>query len=306
MHPRPRETGTFAYARSTTRHKHRFTACAIVAVCLVLGSVWFIFVSRFWSVTQLDIKGMKDLGRGEVEQATYGALDHGSWKPWDQRNIFFVDTNQLAKEIQQKLFAEKVTVEKSYPNVLRLLIAERQRRVVYVIGPQYYDVDTQGVVNGIDTVNASFVQSLLNGKSVSDTSHPVVVSQQIFNQDAADTFLFVSSTNIGATGASSTDINTDSATTSQQLVDSDQVKRWLDLSEALNGARLHFKVLKVMQPTSRAVSVAMDKGYDLVMDLLTPFGPQIDTYQKFICMKRKTQAINQYVDVRVPGKIFLK
>ena len=122
-------SGTYAKTRTGLVNTHRATAIALATSCIALSIVWFIFVSRYWSVTKIETNDLHDLSREEVASTTYDLLDNGGWKPWDRRNIFFVDPQQLEQDLHDRLFVEQVVVDKVYPNVLRLKIEERQRSV---------------------------------------------------------------------------------------------------------------------------------------------------------------------------------
>lgn len=275
--------GTYVRARDGLERQSRMIASILVGSFFLLALVWFIFVSRYWSISKIEIEGLKELGRGEVESVVFEVLDNSAWKPWDRRSIFFLDEKRIAENIRQKLLAENVVVEKSYPNILRLILTERQRRVVYVIGDQFFDLDTQGHVTGIDQDQGGHINDRLRGKAFADASHPVIVVQSIVDEFATST-----------------------VTSTQGLVDADSIRRWIEVNQALIASGLRFKVLRVMQSTARSFNLAVDKGYDVLMDFQTPVEPQIETYKRFIQTKPKNIVITEYVDVRVPGKIYLK
>jgi hypothetical protein len=61
-----------------------------------------------------------------------------------------------------------------------------------------------------------------------------------------------------------------------------------------------------MSPTSTTAYVYTDKGFQVLLDLQAPVAPQIETYMKFMASKPKGMEINEYVDVRILGKIYIK
>lgn len=298
-----RGDGTFVHTRSGLVKQSRATSYFLVITFFILSIVWFIFVSKYWSVKTIDVQGdLKDVSRGEVEVAAYDLIDNGTRKPWDQRNIFFIDEKILAGEIKERLFADYVTVDKVYPSVLRLLVVERQRRVVYVSNGLYQTVDPDGSITGIEK-DDGYIKDRLAGKTFADPNHPPIIVQ--IRSAAADSISTSSEMVIDDLGVTSTQVLDESGPMSR-LTDAETVKGWLDATHELLKAGIRFRYIKVSSPTSRTFKIVSDQGFDVVMDLKTDLKAQIDTYQRFIASKPKGTDIHEYVDVRIPGKIYLK
>lgn len=241
--------------------------------------IWFIFVSRYWSVTTLDIQGLQQIDRGEAEGAVYDLLDHGLWRPWDRRNIFFVNKEKLEDELRDRLLAESVIVDKSYPNVLRLIIQERQRSVILITDSRTMQVDLRGVSTGdLSASSTQWVHDVLAGKSFADVQHPPIVL-------------------VGSV---------DTATSDAQIADPDAIRRWINAYHTLIASRWHFKTFTVDRVTSRTLKIAVQGGFDVIMDVQMPLGPQIETFNKFLQAKPKDAVIREYINVTVPGRVSFK
>ena len=279
MMPRLGRNGTFAEARTGLVKTNHLIVALLAVSCVGLSVVWFLFVSKYWQVSRIETNALTGLSREEVASSTYDILDHGAWKPWDKRNIFFVDPKNVASQLRDRLFAEDVIVDKVYPNVLRLLIQERQRSVVFVSQSQLLVVDTNGIVTGEATDGvASDTRALIGGKAVADPTHiPVIVN-----------------------------VLSELATAGYQVARPEDVRVWIEGYKSLTTKGMRFRYLKLDDTASQTVHIAMEAGYDVIMDLTSPLEPQIDTYKKFAQTKTKDDVIHEYVDVRVPGKVFLK
>lgn len=279
MSIRSRRDGTFHTQRAGLVRSNIVIAGVLVGSFFVLAIIWFVFVSGFWSVSGIEATGLQSLSSGEVASTTYGILDTSSWKPWDKRNIFLIDPKTLSDQLRESLFAESVAVEKSYPNVLRLIIKERQRSVVVSANSQLLDVDTNGIVTSEATgADAQQSQLRLAGKALADPTHKPVIDT---NLDEA-------------------------ATAGYQVTDAATVRAWLESYQAFIASGLKFRYMHLMTPTSTMAYVISDAGYQVIMDMDQPLQPQIETYQKFLRSKPKDLQISQYVDVRVPGKLYVK
>ncbi len=278
MNQRGDREGTFVQKRVGLTRASRWIAYMLVIGGALLALVWFVFVSGYWSVTELRIEGIRELGRGEVEQATYDVLDHGTWIPWDRRNILFADTSRLAEQLQQDLIAESVIVDKVYPNVLRLIVVERQRRVIVGVENRFLNVDAHGILTG-DEPESSLpsIHDRLAGKSFADASLPPL--------------LLIGSVETASSG--------------EPFADPDVVRRWIEAYHKLIAAGFRYKTISLDHVTSNTMKIDAEGNFDVLMDLETPLEPQIETFRRFMQTKPKGTAFS-YVDVRIPGKIFFK
>lgn len=275
----PVKKGMYRGERVEKTRSSKLTGSVLVVAFLVVASSWFIFRSEFFDASEIKIDGLRDLGRGEVEREVMNALEESAkWKPWRATNILFVDKEELEASLKDRLFADYVTVDKTYPNILRLSVEERQRSVILASGTQYVLVDTSGVVTGYaeDAVLAT-ARDLIAARSVSDEfSLPVV-------QMPTD----------------------DPLTPGFQVADPETVKLWLDISRSLfsGGVRTHF--IKISSSESNLVRVVTEALYELRLDISRPIDDQLEAYRTYL---RTTDdpGITEYVDVRVPGKIFVK
>ncbi len=280
MDPREeRGGGMFRARRIEDRRSGYGAVIAIVAAFAVTGWLWFLFRSGFLDVQTIDTGALHELDRGEVLAEVDRALQEKPWRPWSYRNLLLIDTNELASVLQDRLFAESVTVEKSYPNILRLKIQERQRSVVVVSNDQYALVDATGLVTGDadgDALRAS--KDRVAARAFADQIHlPVIVMK-----------------------------TADPLAPGFQVATPEQMRRWLDATRYTVLGGLRYRFMKVESPESSLARFVSERGYDIYIDLTHPLEPQLATYLAYMKTKPDESKITAYVDVRVPGKIFIK
>jgi len=246
---------------------------------IVSALVWFLFVSGYWRVRTFDIQGLQEQNRGEVSTSVFYILDHGPWKPWDRRNIFWLNRKAVEEALKEKLFAEEVVVDKKYPDILRLKIKERQQSVTLVSKNQFLSVDTNGLVTGEAQGQAlNLAHDRLAGKILSAVSQtPLIV---------------VDLTELAAPG--------------YQVVEAQVVRRWIETYRKLVNLGVQFRYLGFDQAASPTLKIVSAKGYAILMNTHASLEPQVEAYKKFIQAQPKKLSIKEYVDVRVPGKIFVK
>jgi hypothetical protein len=252
---------------------------AIVAAFAVTGWAWFLFRSGYLDIQTIDPGPLQSLDRGEVVAETERALSEMPWRPWSEKNLLMLDTDEVAAKLKDRLFADSVAVEKSYPNVLRLKIGERQRSVVVESNNEYVLVDATGIVTAMadgDVLRAS--QDRVAAKAFADEIHlPFVV------MNTADPL---------APGF--------------PVASPEEIRRWLDATRYLVVGGLQYRFMKVESPQSALARFVSKKGYDIYFDLTQPLEPQLMTYTAYMKTKPDESKITQYLDSRVPGKVFIQ
>jgi cell division septal protein FtsQ len=273
------ESGTFSRARGLIQRSNRLLVALLVASFALAVVVWFVFVSGYFSLKHIQTNELHNLSQAEVEEAVYGSLEQGRWYPWDNKNLLLINRNRLAEELKNRLFAERLVVDKSYPDILRLLIEERQRSVVVVSKNQLLVIDMAGVVAGeAGEIAAQEARDALNGKIIADSRlTPLIVCDL-----------------------------PELVTAGYQATDQETIKSWLEAYRAFIGSGLKFRYLRLNDVASESAYLAAEDGWQVIFDLGRGLEPQIETYKKFYQNKPKDFKAQEYVDVRVPGKIFVK
>lgn len=280
MDPREdRGGGMYRTNRIQDKRSSYGAVIAIFAAFAVTGWFWFLFRSGYLDVQTVDVGSLQSLDRGEVVAETQRAMNEGAWRPWSKMNLLMLDTDELAITLKDRLFAESVAVEKSYPNILRLKIGERQRSVVVKSNDEYVLVDGSGIVTAMadgDILRAS--QDRVAAKAFADEIHlPVVV------MNAADPL-----------------------SQGFQVAKPEEVRRWLDATRYLVLGGFQYRFMKVESPQAALGRFVSKKGYDVYFDLTQPLEPQLATYLAYMKTKPDETKITEYMDVRVAGKIFVK
>ena len=279
MNGLPSEKGMYRSDRIDQNTSSHVFVIALVVSFAIVGWFWFFFGSGYWDIATVDIQGLQTLDRGEVATETLRIIDDRPWRPWNARNLFMLDTKNLESALKERLFVEDVSVDKSYPNVLRLMLKERQRSVVLVSNGQYVNVDTSGIVTGDtegDALRAS--QDRVAARAFADDVHlPVVV------MNTADPL---------AEGF--------------HVAAPEQVQRWIEVSRALVLGGLRIRFMKVETPESSLGRFVSDKGYDIYVDLSKPIDQQVETYQAYMRSKPDESQIKEHLDIRIPGQVIIK
>lgn len=276
----PWSSGDLTRVFQARKASKRRTTFLILGVCAVVGWSYVFFFSDLFIVNATEVEGVHNLDPIDVHREVLSILDErGEWRPWPKRHIFFINTDKLRQELMDRLFVSNVTVDKKGRNVLRLKIEERVKNFVLHSGQQYAWVDYQGVVTQELTLDEKkHVQALLLGQRSPDPSEPPVIKRNL-DEPVSSGF---------------------------QAFSGDEAKRWISMSERLEALNVSYREFEPPGVSSTLMKVLSAEGYDVLMDVTIPLDMQAATYEAFLKAKPKDVGQVEYLDVRTPGRVYLK
>ncbi len=262
------------------RFSKRNAVFLILGLVALVGWPYVLFMSDAFTINTVEVRGGKTLDPMDVTREVLRILDaRGGWRPWPARHAWFVNEKAIAEQLKEHLFVSNVIVDKSYNHVLRLLVEERTKKVIYHSHQQYFWVDIQGIATDeLTPEERKDTQSRLFGNRAATNDDPPIIKQNIddkINQG------FV-------------------------LADSRRAKEWIKLAEDLKSYKLLYREIEPPTASSTLFKILSQEGYEVLMDITAPLDLQVKTYQGFIKTKPAGLRALEYVDVRVPGRVYLK
>lgn len=246
----------------------------------IIGWPYVLFMSDAFTVNAVEVRGVKTMDPVEVTREVFQILDkRGAWRPWPARHAWFIDGNVLANELKDHLFVANVIVDKSYNNVLRLSIEERSKKMIFHSHRQYFWVDISGIaLEELSAEEMKTAQARLLGQRLATNDDPPIIKQDL-DDTISNGFI---------------------------LADSRRAKEWIKLAEDLKSYKLLYREIEPPTASSTLFKVLSHEGYDVLMDITAPLELQVKTYLGFIKTKPAGLKPLDYVDVRVPGRVYLK
>ncbi len=264
------------HAKNSRRHVvFFFLGCGAL-----LGWLYLIFISDAFAISAVEVRGLKNMDPIEVSKTVYDVLDErGGGLPWPARHAWFVDRTRLASELSSRLFLANVIVDKSYGSILRLSVEERSKRVVFHSHKQYFWVDAQGVATDELTSDERLnIQSRLLGTRPIGSDEPPVIKRNL-DQDVSK---------------------------GSNIASLQEAREWIKLAEDVKALNLAYREIEPPQATSTLFRILSAEGRDVLMDITAPLDLQVRTYLEFVRSAPKDIGKPEYVDVRVPGRVYLK
>ncbi len=262
------------------RFSKRNGVFAMLGAVALIGWPYVLLTNNAFMVNTVEVRGVKSLDPVDVTRTALTIIDNrGEWRPWPARHAWFINADALKKQLMERLFVSNVIVDKSYNNVLRLSIEERSKKVIFHSHQQYYWVDLQGVATEeLSKDEKKDAQSRLLG-----TRAPVDSDIPIIKQDLDDPI-----------------------SQGFQIADQRRSREWIKLAEDLKSYNLVYREIEPPTASSTLFKVLSQDGYNVVMDITSPLDLQVHTYQGFMKAKPSDLKPLDYVDVRVPGRVYLK
>ncbi len=262
---------------SETRTRTVFHLLGIIAL---LGWLFVLFASDLFTITTIEARGLKALDPVDVSREVYAILDaRTSWRPWSTRHSWFIDKKQLEEELRKRLFATKVIVDNSRFYILRLLVEERSNKLILHSGNQFIWVDLQGIATGeLNANDLSRVRAILIGQQFMDPNDPPIVHKDL------DELVGIG----------------------YSVTNNEQMKKWITIASELAKQGLPYREIDPPKEGSSALRLISAEGYPVLIDYEDPLEPQIKTYNVFKKTNPKGVKVSEYIDVRIPGRVYIK
>lgn len=271
--------GMFREERVGRLHKTKGAIYGLLIGFFVCSFFWFFLYSGYFDIQKVEIEPLSVLRVEAVEGEIEAYFNGPKQWPWGNKNLFSLNEEGLKKHLMQKFFVDNLFVDKSYPNILRLKIIERQRSVVLITKNNMYVVDDYGVVTDFaDATTTSITRQFLISPSPINTPKEIYVITSV----------------------------TTTYDKNQVFTDSDMVRKWLISANKLKEAGIWFKALDIGSRPSEAISIILKENKSVLFEMDDTLDAQIETLRQFLASKPKLDKVYEYIDVRVPGKIYYK
>lgn len=114
--------------------RSRFFGLIVLFLAVIVGISYFLFFSGIFQIGKIIITGEKKVSKEAIESLVH------------RQNIFLIDTPKIKKDILDNFpqIAE-VEINRSFPDSLNILVAERLAIAVWCEGERCFLVDSEGV-----------------------------------------------------------------------------------------------------------------------------------------------------------------
>jgi hypothetical protein len=262
--------------------KPRSLAFLILGICAVLGWAYVFLQSDLFCLRAIETNPLKEVRGFDVSKKVFDILDiEIGWRPWQSRHTWFIPRKTLEEKLKEELFAESVSVEGVSKNILRLFIQERSHRLVGYNEEHFIWINLQGEKDA-DLMRDERREILAR---IQGQKKPTAYDPPILRMESLE-----------ESGASST-----------MLLAPEEVKRLIELGENAIKAGLLYRYIETPRSSSTLKTLIDDTGRRVLLDTgdLPLIKKGLEGY-KALREGSKIPKGTQIIDLRVPGKIFLK
>lgn len=279
-------SGDLTKALQAQRAGKRRIVFLILSALTVLGWLYVIFFSSLFTLREVQGEGLKTVDATDLTKEVFAILDERGdssiiEKLIPSRNLLLFNAEYLKEALQGRLFIAQVTVDKVGFNILRLKIEERPKKFVLHSKQQYVWVDLRGlVIKELDADEKRFVQARLLGQRQLDSDESPVIKKDSDEQLEAGFEVFKE----------------------------EATRKWVELSDEFLRLGLMYREFEPPPEGTTKLRLLAQEGFKVIMDTSVSLKSQINNYLAFV--KSKPRDIEptktEYVDVSVPGKVFVK
>ncbi|MFO0702565.1 MAG: FtsQ-type POTRA domain-containing protein [Candidatus Andersenbacteria bacterium] len=239
----------------------------IVAI-LLIGVYILIFWTPTFRVEQPVVTGTQRVDASVIQAAVAPQLNGLRWLVFPRRALLSAPTTDIEHAAEQASGSiEHVAVRKELPNTLRLEVTERQPKAIWSAAGNFFFVDDRGIA--YDQIQRSESR---------DVSLPVIVDEAGTPTEAGD-----------------------------RVTTTDALTFVADVyAELTRGGGIGINFFVAPSRLAPDLILVTSEGWKVYFDTTTDAHQQVLTLQTVLKQQVKDRRNLKYIDLRVPGRVFIK
>lgn len=138
---------TYQQKKFQTSYKFQRNFYLILTVAFVCGLVYLCFFSGFFEIKKITLVNNKDVYLAQVEGIIHPILQKPRFLFFSGKNIFFVDGKSIKNELLAKILQiENLEIKKRFPDVLKIVVYEKEPKLIWLTQDKSYFVDGKGEI----------------------------------------------------------------------------------------------------------------------------------------------------------------
>jgi len=161
----PHQSVNPMFVETTDWSAFRTRVIGYTALALTLTAIGFLIYGPWFRIETVSVTGTRLIDPKSIEQSAKKYLDGQRWLVLPNRTIWILSSRGLSehleKQIRQRISIEQVTVEKTIPHSLKIVVAERTPVATWTNGTIFGSVDKNGKIIEMQTTpdtNLPFVR----------------------------------------------------------------------------------------------------------------------------------------------------
>jgi len=127
---------------SSLFEKFKFVLLAIS----LFGTFGVLIYHPFFGINKITLLGQERIDTNKLQETVGGIINYYHFGVLPKKNYFLVDLNEVNIILKERYPIENITIEKIFPNELKITIGEKISQIIYDNGLKYYYLDTLGQI----------------------------------------------------------------------------------------------------------------------------------------------------------------
>ncbi len=123
--------------------KNKFFWLGLLFLVILGTAFYFVVFSSVFKIKEIQISGDLKISVEEIKNVILEQID----KDYFKKSIFLVSLKEINGALLEKFpQVARITLDRSFPNVLAVVVKERKPIAVFLQGDDYYFIDNEGIV----------------------------------------------------------------------------------------------------------------------------------------------------------------
>lgn len=248
-----------------------------IIIGIIVGTITIAMYSKLLRFQNIIIVSHSGEVYEDLQQQTHRELEGYLYSVIPKNNIFFLKKSQISNMVYDSTpLARHVTIERRWPNSLRINIEEKERVLIWEHAGQHYDVEREGYI--FRKSNLSEIEEML----ASDSRKTLIIHDQQKEKTIE---------------------------APQRIAEQEFIAFAMEIPNTIEKyTRLEIEKISTPNPTTRELHLLTNQGWILLLDTSRSPELEIKTLNKIVEEKLTKDELEklEYIDLRVREKTFYK
>ncbi len=129
--------------RKKSIFKNRFFWLGLLFLIILGAAFYFVVFSSVFKIKEIQISGDIKISVEEIRNIILEQIDKNYFK----KSIFLVSLKEISGTLLERFpQVARITIDRSFPNVLAVVVEERKPIAIFLQAEDYYFIDNQGII----------------------------------------------------------------------------------------------------------------------------------------------------------------
>ncbi len=151
-----------------------------IVLLVILALFIFLFYSSYFRIKNIEVEGQGNIDDGVIQKLAWEQINGNFFVFLPQKSINLFSKSRLRRNLTDKYYFDELSIEKVYPDVIRIEYIEKKYSLVWCEDDVYYYADDDGILlseANLLEINYNDYPVVENKSSLKRANHEAQVSQ---------------------------------------------------------------------------------------------------------------------------------